>query len=91
MFDPAEKEYLKKFLPQDIDNDQTIKKLLSGENFCHGNPLIKFHEQLKAGTLTKTFNKEMLLKSRLSEIALKNYYNNSSRLLDIKLDRLRNA
>lgn len=47
-----------------------------------------FFERIKSGCYTKIYQKEKDLRSKLSEILLKNYYRNSSNLLDIKIDRL---
>ncbi|XP_052077690.1 nuclear factor related to kappa-B-binding protein-like isoform X2 [Mytilus californianus] len=51
---PAQREYLMKFLPSFPEKDKeekelTVKKLFSGENMKFGNPVQQFHTKLKGG------------------------------------------
>ena len=53
------------------------------------NPLQEFFNRMRAGCYTKTFQKEKKITERLSQTYLTNYHENTARLLDIRLQRLK--
>ncbi|KRX03897.1 hypothetical protein PPERSA_04775 [Pseudocohnilembus persalinus] len=67
--------HLNKFLPeQDSSKEETLEKLLKGDDFFFGNPLQNFLENLKKGYFTKLKQREDKLSYEILKIQQLKYY-----------------
>lgn len=84
------RQHLKRFLPKFPENDEqekarTLQKLFNGEEFRFESPLIKFHDQLKAGNFRPDIAKMRLMIKKAERREAKQRYRSSRERLKREL------